>query len=347
MENWLQLLLATVAVLSACRHSVNAGILSGSTLALAVLTRHDAIILFPILLVSFFRRRSLWQLAAFSLCFTLILVPWYMFAYYYYGDAAPSSLAAKSSQGASGGMMLLSWPFLRAFFSPFFSFPLALLTPFALIGIYKIIRTREAQYTPLAMLLVWSLIQVLAYYAVLRVKHYPWYDSLPTFTLCLCAAVGVEQTAGHLFPPIKRYLSGRIRTPIHWILVMGTIAALFSPLLLFIGNKVARRVRNPQGYERYLPYHDAAIWIKDNTPANHRVLTEEVGILGYYCGRYMVDAAHLVSRVPESDWPEAEVYVYCQNPDFERPSWIGERHRLVQTFTFPDSPSSEIWLRKD
>ncbi|MCX7877046.1 MAG: hypothetical protein N2510_00225 [Ignavibacteria bacterium] len=38
------------------------------------------------------------------------------------------------------------------------------------------------------------------------------------------------------------------------------------------------------------------IWIRENTPQNSRIFLNDVGVVGYYSQRYIIDAAALINR---------------------------------------------------
>ncbi len=258
---------------------------AGGLLALMTLARPDGILLAGILgtdyLWNWYRHRAAqpasgefrfpplpWgALAAFG----VPLLLWASFAWAYFGNPLPVTLAAKQAQGrmaisrdfAAGLGRVLGW---------YNRHPYWLLTALALAGVLFLWRTRSRW----ALFAAWPLLYFAAYTA-LGVSSYFWYYAPLVPGFVALAGLGVEGAMRLLSQPRFRGLAG---------------AALALAILPWMGRSLARMpaYNDP----RLEIYRAAGVWLNENTPPDASVGMLEVGIIGYYAQRPVVDFAGLI-----------------------------------------------------
>ncbi len=196
---------------------------------------------------------------------------WGASSLWYFGNPLPVTLAAKQAQGR----MAISRGFLaglRRILGWYSQHPYFLLAGLALLGIFFLWQ-RRARWT---LFLAWPGLYFVAY-AVLGVSSYFWYYTplVPGFVVLV--GLGVEFLMRSLH-------GGRYR----WLLVL----ALTLAVLPWLGRSL---VRMPQhNDQRLLAYRAVGVWLRENTPPEATVGMLEVGIIGYYARRPVVDFAGLI-----------------------------------------------------
>lgn len=251
--------------------------------ALAVLARPDGILV-ALLLASHYifciRREVPWKALA---VFLGITGAWFTFAWVYFGTPIPATLGAKQGQGA----MAISQRFAPGF--------LTVIQPYAgrinywleaalaMLGI-SIVALRKRRW---ALLLLWPVIYFLAY-SVLGVTRYFWYYAplVPGFVIAVgLGVVGVDQ---------HRSVQKGLKTKFH-----GGLSGSFPLLLLLTGVMFLSQGSDLfqlrySSDERFFAYKAVGDWLDQHTTANATVGALEVGIIGYYSHRPMVDFAGLI-----------------------------------------------------
>jgi len=254
--------------------------LAGLLAALAILTRPDGAVLGVILVGDFLLRRREkipWKAVA---IFAGILVAWIGFAWIYFGSPVPATLAAKQHQGSmaisqrfAGGFLAVagwyvSWPYLLAAICA---------TAGVILAMWK---KREW-----LLFLAWPVAYFLAY-SILGVSRYFWYYAplVPGFIV----GIGLGITwIPHLFarsvtPPtrIKSRLVPMMSGIILGVFLFGQVRSL---LVMY---------RNPD--RRTAMYQAIGEWLESNTESWDRIGALEVGIIGFFAQRPMVDFAGLI-----------------------------------------------------
>ncbi|MBN1667526.1 MAG: hypothetical protein JW862_10575 [Anaerolineales bacterium] len=255
--------------------------------ALTTLVRTDGILIPLLLLVDYLVRNRkrlgqpvFWQEQPWlgvGLALVLLL-GWHGFAWLYFGAPFPVTLAAKQQQGA----MLISTSFSAGFIRQvgWLSQHWHYWLETALVGVGAWFTFRK--FPQAWAFLSWPVLYFLAYSA-LGVSSYPWYyvPLVPGWVL----AVGLGLAWFTLSP---FWQSTKLRH--HWK------PWIFGVLLagLLFGQFVHLRARHQNPDLRYPVYRAAGEWIAENTPEDARVGALEVGILGFYAGRPMIDFAGLI-----------------------------------------------------
>lgn len=260
------------------RYTIAAGLL-----ALGALTRFDGVLAAAICGGHFLlaRRRPIpWRALA---VYGALLAPWLLFATAYFGAPLPVTLEAKRRQG----LLPISEGFLpgllRLAREQYLRFPIY--WPhfvLAAVGLlYGLARWRRpgAERAGWLLICAWSAAYALAYTA-LGVTSYFWYYTpiVPGFVTLIglgaqVAAAGVRRYAGP-----------------GWA---GALAGAMALALLYPQAATLRyQVRHPDA--RAAIYRAAGEWLRERTPAGASVGAIEVGIIGYYAERRMVDFAGLI-----------------------------------------------------
>jgi len=244
--------------------------------ALVTLTRADgvlvAIVLGIDLLITY--RQIPWRSL---LLFIIIIAPWYIFSWIYFGSPFPVTLAAKQHQG----QMTISESFARGFLrllSGYARKPLYWLHgTLALLGLgYAFSRAQQW-----LSLLAWGALYFLSY-TLLGVTRYFWYyvPLVPVFLALV--GLGIAAASRWLPPMLKKKRYATV------VLVVLLILLLWPQLL----KGLRHLYRHPDPRARV--YRKVGLWLMESTPPCASVGTLEVGIIGYYAQRRMVDFAGLV-----------------------------------------------------
>lgn len=298
METILTMFLVLLALSLYRSHRYNAlGIVS----ALLLLTRGESIfLLLGLMLLHFLDRRPFPSAKAFILP-ALILAGHFLFNLLYFQSLLPQTLGAKISQGKSGlwgefpvflngaGHILDTFTFSphpRLFYGVFLIL--------AFIGLLSHLRTRRVLQGMAIFLVGYT-----GFFVFLNIPNYHWYYSIYLVALFLFAGYGmdalVKRLSGASSPAVRR--------------VGGPLLAAAAVLLLSLQVHDTFR-RLPVLTERdriYLEhYRDAGIWLKRHTPEAATVACYEIGHVGWYSQRYIVDILGLVS-------PPNARYIASQN----------------------------------
>jgi hypothetical protein len=294
--------------------------------SLAVLARPDGALVAVLLAGDFLlkRRRPVpWRSLA---IFGAVLLPWVVFAWLYFGSPLPATLAAKQHQGAmaisqrfaSGFLTILGW---------YTSWPYLLEAALALLGVAFAFRRRAW-----LLFLAWPVIYFAAY-AALGVSRYFWYYAplVPGFVVAvglgISALGGLAGSAKNQRSAISGQPSAAGRQSATAMGGAGTLlpvllaAALLAALLFGQGRSLWRQ--RGVADERYAIYRAAGEWLRANTSPAEAVGALEVGILGYYARRPIVDFAGLIQPAvaarlaPATDFEAAALWAVDRyQPDF-------------------------------
>jgi len=263
------------------KRSVAAAVCAG----LAFLTRWDGILVVIVFLFAeMLRGRGQRLLRAGFVCACLI-VPWLVYSYLAFGSIFPNSFFAKMGQGWNqtlGGAEI--GPFGRGLLtiasSAFEVNRLFALMPlFGVIGLVVAVRKRVAWWP----LLLWTT-AYFAGYIVLGVLRFPWYYPPLAPTLALLTAEGIRASA--------RAISRRLEWSAgHAVLTIILFGACFLPNV----DWLVKSQRSDMDAHS-ATYVQVARWLESHTPADSSVALLEIGIVGFYSDRRVVDTMGLVSH---------------------------------------------------
>ncbi|GAB4498181.1 MAG: hypothetical protein OHK0052_11100 [Anaerolineales bacterium] len=299
-ETPLYLALALAAMFA---YSQRAWSLTALLSALATLARPDAVLV-PLVLGAHFVWAEVWRVKTpipwrAALLFAAVLLAWALPAWWYYGSPLPVTLAAKQAQG----LMSISQTFLPGFgrvVGWYTRYPYTLMAALAVVGVLWSLYRRSAWL----LLLGWSAVYFAAY-TILGVSAYFWYYAPLVPGFVAAAALGIQAGVEMATHPKAARLFGGGAAPLspRW-LPWGFGLALWVALLPFAARHLwAAHLQNDA---RLLVYRAAGEWLNANTPQDAAVGMLEVGIVGYYAQRPVVDFAGLiqpaVARQIQPDW---------------------------------------------
>lgn len=270
--------------------------------ALATLARPDGVLLGGILFTLYLFGSSRKPLTEFSVVYTATTLPWFVFAWVYFGSPIPTTLAAKQGQGAMAiserfapGLLTVLNPYTHHWW--FWG-----LMALALLGLINIlIKNRKW-----LLLLSWEILYFLAY-SILGVSRYFWYYAPLVPGLIATAGMGIETMTGIVFQRLNKKIA---KSLIVQGLALGMIMALLAGELnstYIFWSRVDRR---------YQMYKDVGLWLKDHVSEDANIGALEVGIIGYYSQRKMVDFAGLLEPAlsglfaPSTTYDELAVWVW-------------------------------------
>ncbi len=245
--------------------------------ALAILVRPDAALVTVVLAAHFLargRRPIAWTAIA---LFAGILLPWFIFAAWYFGSPLPATLLVKQQQGAMAISTRFA-PGLIAIWQDFMtSWHYRAETALVLLGAgWTWWRARAW-----GLVLAWTLLYFAAYTA-LGVSRYYWYYAPLVPGLVIAVGLGLSGLTQWTTrrPGILRLAAG--------------IAGMALLLMLALAQIADAWVLRAPSDQRYGIYRAVGEWLQANTPENSTVGALEVGIIGYYARRPMIDFAGLI-----------------------------------------------------
>jgi hypothetical protein len=252
--------------------------------ALAVLTRPDGVLV-PVILAADFllsRRRPIpWKPV---LIFCLLALPWFIFSWAYFGSPIPATLAAKQhqglmaiSQGFGAGLLTV----IKTYYQSWYYWILA---GFACLGmVYLLLQSRQW-----LSFVAWPGIYFIAF-MLLGMTRYFWYYAplLPG----LIVLVGLGFTS---IDRIIQHLNAIARNTDSLTSYIGRFAIIALLVIPFIFQITRLITMSKNGDPRYSIYRAAGIWLHNRSLPDASIGALEVGIIGYYSERPMIDFAGLI-----------------------------------------------------
>lgn len=246
---------------------------------LATLTRPDGILVLAILGIDFLARYRTpipWKPVLIS---AGILFGWVAFAWLYFGSPIPVTLAAKQQQGLltasesfSQGLVTVAtsyntWPYYLGF----------LLTLSGVV--FAVWKRREWLF-----FLMWPVIYFISY-SLLGVTRYFWYYAplVPGILTAIGLGLAAIKEIIEVFIGERKYFHS-----------LSTLIPGLIIILLFVANGLQLQQMSTSHDPRVGIYKAAGDWLRENTLPGESVASLEVGILGFYAQRPMVDFAGLI-----------------------------------------------------
>jgi len=246
------------------------------TLALLAITRSEGVFLGLVLGADYLlRHRALPDLRILVLAIMIFLAP-YVFNFWYYGEFLATTGSAKIGQGQSGlwgesAVFFRIGYFIWAFFSDSLAAAIILLI-FAGYGAWSL------RDKPIAVMTLLFLGLLLLFYAGFNIPGYHWYYGPFFFFGLLFACRGICDLLERL-----AVLSPLVFRAGAMLAVTGM--ALFMAARLISFNEIV-----PQQN-----YVDTGNWLKENTAPDASVAMVEIGLVGWYSERYIIDILGLVN----------------------------------------------------
>jgi arabinofuranosyltransferase len=310
--------------------------LAAAILACAALTRPDGLLAAAVVFGYdvVVRRRILWRA---WLVFGAIVAPFVILTWVVYGSPLPGTLSAKLAQRASGfwgtyfGNGLRGWfraHLLAGVDGPrfgFFSIDPGTLSFWTTIGVLAI-----AGYRFWALPFIW-IISFVMIYRTMQVPFYHWYAAPALVGLSIVTGAGLAALLSLARRTFASNGSGALKHAEGPLLV-----ALGASLVVLAGYPFLRALpETTKPHAQVSVYIAAGRWLHDHTPPNASVGYYEIGYIGYYSQRPLVDALGLVDpntppHVAKGDlgWAFRE----------RRPTFILRKPEAMPLNTFADEP---------
>lgn len=335
-------------------------------LAIAILTRPDGLVAAGVIGLHYMvtQRRVPWRE---GLCLLAVLAPWMLAAELFYGSLLPGTLSAKQAQRASGfwsPFLPMSFAWLRSFVvqgsSPAFSYIDALphsirFMYFTVIGVPAVVVLFRFWLLPLAWVGLFAV-----GYGLLDVPFYHWYAVPLVFGLMILAASGVAGLVELITRAIRRFVPASRRPATADVVGGSMLLALAPGLIAYVPWQPSLSLQTLVPVERL--YVETAAWLRDNTPRDASIGYLEIGYLGYYSQRPIVDQLGLVNagvaaQIAEGRWlwayehlrPDYVIY----NRRFEHlgrvpaQPWFAQSYVEVGQLALEDADTLMIYRRRD
>jgi hypothetical protein len=204
----------------------------------------------------------------------LILSPWLLFAFLYFGSPVPNSAIAKMALSGHS----IGGAFTEILLNGFLHFktiglPLFIL---AVIGTIHIIRSRR----DLLFFPIWTSGYALSYTLAAGPMH-PWY-----YTPFYCGYLVLIFLGWMRFTDRFQWF---LRKPA--VIAIGAFAVVAT---LTLSYQRAVYLKNTQEHINGVN-QQIGLWLKQNSPPEAVIAIKDIGVIGYYSGRTVLDLAGLVS----------------------------------------------------
>jgi hypothetical protein len=288
----------------------------GIVLAMLVLTRPEGGLLGVALAVEHVRQRRPLPKPAHFVAPALLLAAMAVFNAWYYGSPLPSTAAAKFGQGLSGYWG--SWPaFLKAEYHVawFFGGRWLLAATFALLAIVGAAAFGRTSLNRVAFVFL-ALLTV--FYFSFNSPNYHWYYAPYYAFAFFYAGVGVER--------IVRGTASLARERLGSPTAARLLAMLVTALCFTL--PVAGAKASWETVARTTNHNYLAIgrWLERNTPSDATVAAAEVGYIGWYSRRRIIDILGLVNPLNAAFVAKRDLHSWLDHydPDYilvHDPSW--------------------------
>ncbi len=276
-----------------CYHKENLG-LASLFLGLTFLTRVDGIILGLALLFHYVLRHRRFPTRLVLGGLALVL-PWLIFSILYFGSPIPNSVAGKKALYSATTWETPQWRILWEFLflKVKIGWPLLAL---ALAGAYRAL-TRARSYD---FIVLWSVLYFVFFFFA-QTKIYIWYYVPFYLGYLIVVTFGVELTYERLNgvwvksfadkSPEAKVPSGMaaFRTALISVVVIASVMIYSQQMRRTVGVLAAEQVVVEDINKKM------GLWLGANTQPTDTICAEDIGYLGYYSERYILDQDGLVS----------------------------------------------------
>lgn len=273
-------------------------------IALAILTRSDGILIAALLGIHYlwsnrsrirqldFWRNQPWGWIAIALG---LLLAWHTVAWIYFGSPLPVTLAAKQAQGRMALSQGFALGILRI--AGWYSGGWQYWVQLVLVGIGLVFAFIKQHRWLL--IFSWTGLYFLAY-SYLGVTSYFWYYAplVPAWVV----AVGLGISLIFCIP-----LPDQLRTSHFWNRIL-LVVVIFLLAALFFAQAINIQKMSQRTDPRYTIYSAVGDWLAQNTPKDASVGVLEVGMIGYFSQRSMVDFAGLIQPEVADQMQTATTY---------------------------------------
>ena len=164
----------------------------------------------------------------------------------------------------------------------------------SILGGFYAIRTNHS-WIPI---IIWACLHWLAY-TVMNVSGYFWYYAILIPGIVVATGLGLEVIRKSSLHQTKHPIS---KHRLSWMI------PVFLLVSLFIGNmqNIFNILEKPD--QRSKVYQSIGNWLDSNTPEDAEVAALEVGMIGYYSQRAMIDFAGLINPLVSSQFSKDATY---------------------------------------
>ena len=263
-------------------------------LGLTFLTRVDGIILGLALLLDFVLRYKKFPTKIVLGSFGVVL-PWLIFSFVYFGSPLPNSVMGKKA--LYGGSIWetpkwrIFWEFL--FLKTQIGWPLLALS---LAGVYRVL-TKAKSY---GIIVIWTFLYFFFFFFS-ETKIHIWYYIPFYLGYLILVALGLDFVS----EKAERIWKNRLDLSRHKIGISLNLknfrTILLSGVLILVGliyfQQMKRTFRLVTGEQIALEgiHKGIGVWLLENTQASDTICAEDIGYMGYYSGRHILDQDGLVS----------------------------------------------------
>jgi hypothetical protein len=284
-------------------------------LALIASTRSEGVFLGLVVAVDYlWHKRPLPNLRLIALALLIVLLP-FLINYAYYGHFVPATGNAKIGQGKSG-FWGVGWIFFdvnsllqRAFLGD--SWTLSFYLSLCAYGVFSFIQERVTRVVLCFVALL------LGFYGGLNIPNYHWYYAPFFYLLLIYACRGFWRLALRLLQT-----GWRDDRAFVFLLLVAAYGYTLPHVLDF----------NERG--RFGSYADIGLWVKQHTPEQASIAMVEIGTVGWYADRYVIDILGLVNQYNADYIGKKDVtsWLLHYQPDYilkHEPIWIFEESSKV------------------
>lgn len=221
--------------------------------------------------------RFLIKVTWFGTVLLLIISPWMIFNLTYSGHPFPSTISSKFVQYGYPFSVWNSLHYLWSVFLYFVNGPLMLLVPGAGFVAYRALRQKQTSlYYPVA----WVSSLILIYSVALPAIYHHGRYLMPLIPIL--AIFGVEGMVS-LF---ERYHPKQYLQNVTWFVLSGMLIALWinGAFTFALQVKLLNEIHG-----------NVAHWLDSNIPKDATIATHDIGIIGYFAQRRLIDLAGLVT----------------------------------------------------
>jgi hypothetical protein len=256
--------------------------------ALTFLIRADGIIVALAIFVHFLFRYKKFPARMVLMALALVM-PWLIFSTAYFGSPVPNSVPGKRALYDGSVWETPKWKILWEFLFMKTQVGLPLLI-LSVAGVYRI-WTKAKSYSILAL---WTVLYLIFFFFA-ETKIHMWYYvpfymgylSLVAFGLVFLLEKGKELWTK--WPKASRGKAGVLGVSLLLLVAIFAVAVYLGQIVRTYRFMVAEQV-GLEGIHKTM-----GLWLLENTQPGDTVCAEDIGYLGYYSGRYILDQDGLVS----------------------------------------------------